>query len=579
MLYDGCTIGMRRQARSRGRLTDSAGGILSRARPCSNPVDRLTSSGVSAATSAVDRPLADQGEVLRMARIHHPWAPVVLSALCICAGSEAAETVAAYGVRWRLVANEVGDYLAPCERLGLAVGLTPESFNQILPFSAMRRCNLRTLGDGTTRTTYEGENGFSLAGDNGNVFVEIPKHYCRRYQDAGYEYRFVSAEPLAGFAVDPAFVEDGKELDRIYVSAYEAHIRDGSMLSVSGVYPTTDSTRPEYRRYAQANGSGYGILDIRTLNMLQNLYLVEYADRDSQGAVGNGWGRIYQPSTKALRSVLAETGVNRIVVNDWTPDFAQRLFVGSAIQLIGNDARTVLLTGRSVVRVSPDTPAAGLTAITFDGDPVDTTTSMVLGGAAQKTGWSDTLQTPSGHTADTGGGADAAYRNAVRYRYMENLWGNVWHFIDGLNLANGTAYVCSSMRDYASGVTSGAYRPVPVRQEIQTNNGTVGGDLEIHYMKNLVFDPQEPFLAIPKDFVNQDQTAVPHAQTSPRLGSDALRHHHFGDYYYLSTTATCYVHGGGFDHYWRCGLFTLRGWASDTTRWYLYGARMIYKPL
>jgi hypothetical protein len=128
-------------------------------------------------------------------------------------------------------------------------------------------------------------------------------------------------------------------------------------------------------------------------------------------------------------------------------------------------------------------------------------------------------------------------------------------------------------------MTTGAYRPTAIKQELQTNNGSVGGDLEIHYMKNLGFDPLNSCLAIPKDYVNQGVTSVPHAQTSPRLGSDTLRRHNFGDYYYLNTTATCYVHGGGFDHYWRCGLFTMRGWATETSKWYLYGARMIYRPI
>ncbi len=497
----------------------------------------------------------------------------------LATGGRAAETVPAYGVRWKLIVDEVNDYLAPCERVGLATGLSPADFDRLAPFAGLRRCNVLTLPDGTTRITYEGQPGFSLTGGNGNVFVEIPKHYARRYQADGYEYRYVSAQPLPGFVVDPAFVEAGRELDHIYVSAYEAAVRDGKLVSVSGVYPTADRTRPQYRNDARANGPGYGILDIRTLNLLQNLFLVEYAQRNCQEAVGQGWGKIHQPAKNVLRSVLAEKGVNRVVVADWRPSFAQALFVGSAIQLVDNGSHAVRLTGRSIVRVSPNTPAAGQTAIYFDGDPVDTTTDLVLGGAAQKTGWSDVLTTPSGHTADQGGGPDARYRCAVRYRYLENLWGNVWHFIDGLNLSQGTAYVCDDMQRYESGVTSGAYRPVSVRQAIQTDNGTVGGDREIHYLKNLTFEPQRPFLALPLDFVNAGATAVPHAQQTPQLGSDTLRRHHFGDYYYLDTKATCYVHGGGFDHYWRCGLFTLRGWANERTRWYLYGARMIYKPV
>lgn len=271
---------------------------------------------------------------------------------------------AAYGVRWKLIVDEVNDYVAPCERIGLARGLEAVDFDRIAPFSGIRRCNVLKQ-DGGTKITYEGEPGFSLTGSNGNVFVEIPKHYAERLQADGYEYRFVSDKPLPGFAVDPAFVEDGRELDTIYVSAYEALVRDGKMMSISGVYPTPDRTRPDYRRYAQANGAGYGILDIRTLNMLQNLLLVEYATRDSQAAVGNGWGKIMQPLRGAgLRCAIAEEGVNRFVVSDWRPSLGHRLFVGSAIQLVDyEDQHTVHVTGRTIVRVEADTPSKGYTAV------------------------------------------------------------------------------------------------------------------------------------------------------------------------------------------------------------------------
>jgi len=488
---------------------------------------------------------------------------------------------AAYGVRWKLIVDEVKDYLAPCERIGLAKGLEATDFDQITPFSKMRRCNVVQREDGSTAVTYEDEPGFSLTGRNGNVFVEIPKHYAMRYEKDGYEYRFVSDKPQPGFVVDPAFVEDGRELATIYVSAYEACVRDGKMMSISGVYPTADCTRPDYRSYAQANGPGYGILDIRTLNMLQNLFLVEHANRDSQAAVGGGWGKIMQPLRgSGLRCAIEEKSVNRFVVSEWRSYLTPKLFVGSAIQMVDwQDQHTVLANERTIVRVDANTPHEGLTSVYFDGEPIDTTKDMMLGGAAQKTGWCNSLTTPSGHTEPNGDGADANYRYAVRYRYMENLWGNVWHYIDGLNFADGKAYICDNMRDYASDVTSGAYRPTSIKQEIQTDNGTVGGDRERNYMKNLTYDPAHPMLALPMDYVNQGVDSVPHAQTTQRLGSDTLRHGNFGDYYYLNTSATCYVHGGGFDHYWRCGLFTLRGWQKDTSRWYLYGARMIYKPL
>ena len=72
--------------------------------------------------------------------------------------------------------------------------------------------------------------------------------------------------------------------------------------------------------------------------------------------------------------------------------------------------------------------------------------------------------------------------------------------------------------------------------------------------------------------MNPGKTSLPGASMSLREG-------HFRDYYYLNAKATCYAHGGGFDHYWRCGLFTLRGWLTEQTKWYLYGSRLIYRPV
>jgi hypothetical protein len=112
-------------------------------------------------------------------------------------------------------------------------------------------------------------------------------------------------------------------------------------------------------------------------------------------------------------------------------------------------------------------------------------------------------------------------------------------------------------------------------QPMQNDNGDIGGPREIHFLKNLGYLPDLPWLALPQEYTHHgldriDQKPAPSLQ---------LRQGNFGDYDYLNDKATCYVHGGGFDHYWRCGLFTLRGWSSDSQRWYLYGARLIHKPL
>ena len=53
----------------------------------------------------------------------------------------------------------------------------------------------------------------------------------------------------------------------------------------------------------------------------------------------------------------------------------------------------------------------------------------------------------------------------------------------------------------------------------------------------------------------------------------------FGGYYYLYNGTVYITNGGGFDHLWRCNMLTNRAWQSATSKWYLYGARLIYKNI
>jgi hypothetical protein len=494
------------------------------------------------------------------------WTTVTLPALS-----------AEYGVRWKLIVDETTDYDLPCERLGAAVGLAAKDFDKVFPWSQMKLCKIITHPDGSTHVCYAGEADFASGQTRGNLMVEIPKQYTRRVVSDGRESRWISADPQPGYYVDPAFVEAGREIDHVYVGAYEAHITaDGKMESVPGVHPTPDKTRGQYREHARANGSGFGTLDLRTLLLLQNLYLIEHADRNSQRALGNGWGKLLQPH-QTHRCARPERGANRIITKPAKPTTVKKIeegvFVGGAIQITSYDkSGNVLLAGRTLTAIKLDDPEPGYVSLHFDGAPIDTTTDMCLGGSAQKTGWADAIPGHSGHGEFHGSPPYDSYRCAVKYRHMENLWGNLWSYIDGVNLANGRAYVCDDMAAYAGGVTTGAYRPVAFAQLLQEDNGDIGGVREVHYMKNLGYDAQQPWLALPLDFTYQGLASLP-GKSMP------LRNGHFGDYYYLNTKATCYVHGGGFDHYWRCGLFTLRGWATDTQKWYLYGSRLIYKPV
>ena len=53
----------------------------------------------------------------------------------------------------------------------------------------------------------------------------------------------------------------------------------------------------------------------------------------------------------------------------------------------------------------------------------------------------------------------------------------------------------------------------------------------------------------------------------------------FGGYYYLQSGVRCIANGGGFDHLYRCNMLTQRAWIDTQYRWYLCGARLMFKRI
>ena len=84
------------------------------------------------------------------------------------------------------------------------------------------------MKNGAKIVTFEGDTGFTLDGSNGDVFVRIPKFCFEKYINNGYQYVTVSRNN--GY-VHPAFVEDEKEIDEIFISAFEGDIENDILYS------------------------------------------------------------------------------------------------------------------------------------------------------------------------------------------------------------------------------------------------------------------------------------------------------------------------------------------------------------
>lgn len=205
-------------------------------------------------------------------------------------------------------------------RLAGAVGKTAGAdFDSVNAYGGRRRCNLSDSGE---VLAYYGDDNFKADGSNGQVMVEQPKFYYRvvplkteKIDGAdGYHLRkaryYISDTPKAGFKVHPAFVRNGVEIDRIYLSAFEGCIYDVSagaylledeqladfnndkLSSITGAKPcsgkTQQLTRTNARKLANNRGEGWKQATIQTVSATQLLFVVEYASFNSQNVIGAG---------------------------------------------------------------------------------------------------------------------------------------------------------------------------------------------------------------------------------------------------------------------------------------------------
>jgi len=454
-------------------------------------------------------------------------------------------------------------------RLAGAVGKTPGAdFDSILAFGGRRRCN---LADNGTVNAYYGEPGYIEDGSNGQVMVEQPKFYYKvvplklekndeveiasvkfntgastsgnitiklngtdqhvavaagddatavatkvrntsfagwttggsgatvtftatkvgvrsattftdtgtgvtatvtrtqfGYIGKGFKLRkaryYVSMTKKPGFKVHPAFVKNGVEVEKIYLSAYE-----GSLYDVSD--------------------SAYILNDAQVADFTVN-------DGDKLSSIANAKpiSGLTQDLTRRKCGILAE---NR--GTGWSQQYAatvactQLLFT---VEYASMNIQTAI--GKGVV----DKPSGG-------------------GNESEITGATTLLGNASGMAAGTNGLV------SVTYRGEENFWGNIWKFIDGMNIhcniANGVHDLYVADNTFAENTQASPYANAGIT--LATKEG---------YVSAMAYNETYDWLFVP-------------AET---LGDSALP---VGDYFYQSASSGGYkiAQLGG---YWINGL-------------------------
>lgn len=164
--------------------------------------------------------------------------------------------------------------------------------------SKMRRCVLNV--DGSVNYYLHPDNSnfkedgtpSILTGADGNVMVEIPKHYIKVETVGNVDSFSVSLTPEVGYVLDPAFLKwNGTAMVEVpyrYFRAYEGFVSGGKLLSVSGVTPTVTQTIATFRTQAMANGAGWHLTDWNLLNTIKRLCYIEFCDFIVTKYLGNG---------------------------------------------------------------------------------------------------------------------------------------------------------------------------------------------------------------------------------------------------------------------------------------------------
>lgn len=126
---------------------------------------------------------------------------------------------------------------------------------------------------------------------NGNVVVAIPKFWYKITQEGAGMTIKISDHAETGFSVSPAHMNrgDGKgERDVVYVGRY--HCADSTYKSTTGVKPAANATRSAMRTSIHNLGTTIWQIDFATRFTLWLLYIVEFADWNSQAKIGYGCG-------------------------------------------------------------------------------------------------------------------------------------------------------------------------------------------------------------------------------------------------------------------------------------------------
>jgi hypothetical protein len=439
-------------------------------------------------------------------------------------GARVASRSRIYGAEWTKVASPA------MTRTGSAVGMTAaagigsqavtNSFDSAYPWNAIR----------------------PETDSLGNTFMRIPKFYIRKTDEANLYRIEVSGVQHVGFYLPACFYDftNSRELPYVDFGKHLGSLDGTKLASKPNVFPLNTKSIVQFRDYARANNAGgllgYQQLDVHAHDVLSALFTVEFATLNSQAIMPGYTTGSYSATHVAT---AAETGANRLVL---ATAFADTFRVGGSIGIGTSLGGQQVAINRTITAI--DVVDASNKAISFDGAAVNIALGNIIYSTAWKAGFSSGIAAPSGCITANDGKYPCAYRG------IESPWGDIWQFVDGVNINERQAWVAANAADYASNLFAAPYVQL----------GYANGSTD-NYTTALGYDAASPFAQFP----------------TVNTGGGATTY--YSDYYYSTTGQRIARVGGNWYlgsaaglRYWHLG-----GASSDAG--VLIGGRLIRKPL
>ena len=378
-----------------------------------------------------------------------------------------------YGVTWD-ESQATGGYTRTGMTALAAVGSSPPE--SLIPIqAAMRRCILNDAGvvqyylNPFDSTLKEDGTASDLTGGDGQVMVEIPKFY-HRYSYSGTTHTHdISLYPLSGFTLHNMFTKNGVEVDYRYMSAYEGVLYDTSESKyINGVYLPSSAT---YTISFADNGVAD---DTITSDVLTHAFSNLEAGVDKIVVSGS----TVNDGTYAIKSVtdtvitldtgsLAGTQANDQCIiqvqRDWTAE------TGDVLSSVSGKAPMSYGT-RAEFRAAAKNRSTGWRQNDFDlvsgiqllylVEYADWNSQSMIGNGL--TDWTSAWPAWNNHnpletcgnsnsdgnaTANTSGG-NGVTGSYMSYRGIENFFGHLWKWVDGININSNVPYVTNNDTDF-----------------------------------------------------------------------------------------------------------------------------------